>query len=121
MRTTIHLGLAVSVLLAFAGAPLRHEHASGPHEEHIQGIAHAHLDLHDHEAEVEPEDHDSDASMIDWLAGDGTPPAKFAVTLPSSFAAAAVFIRIGRAAEFTPRNHDPPDRAVDRVRGPPSC
>jgi hypothetical protein len=109
-----------SLLLSFAQAPFQHAHASDPHHEHAQGFAHMHWNVHPDDRSWEADDHDSDARMIDWLAGDGSAPAKFVVALPDAVVDVVVAVLAVRVPELTPHNHDPPWRLIPHLRGPPS-
>ncbi len=126
MRFVFHLGVAASLLLAFAQAPFRHVHEGDPLHEHAHGFAHTHLDRHSHDEHehdglaVEADNHDSDARLIDWLAGDGTSPVKFALALPESIVEPTFLIRIAEVPELQTRNHDPPTLLPFIPRGPPA-
>ncbi|MEX2262714.1 MAG: hypothetical protein WD696_12230 [Bryobacteraceae bacterium] len=121
VRGLFHLGVVASLLLSFAQAPFQHAHASDPRHEHAQGFTHTHWKDHSeagHSAEVD--DHDSDARMIDWLAGDGTAPAKFVAALAKSAGQVVLAVHVVRIPELTPHNHDPPWRLIPNLRGPPA-
>jgi len=120
VRSLLHLGVAAGLLLSFAQAPFQHAHASDPHHEHAQGFSHTHWKSSPEDAAWEADDHGSDARMIDWLAGDGSAPAKFIAELPASAAGIVVAPQRVRVAEPTPRNHDPPWRVIPHLRGPPA-
>ena len=120
MRGVLHLGVVASLLLSFAQAPFQHAHASDPHHGHAQGFTHTHWNQPTDGRSWEVEDHDSDARMLDWLAGDGSAPAKFVVALPESIAQTVLTVQVARIPELTSHNHDPPDLLTLNPRGPPA-
>jgi hypothetical protein len=120
MRGLIHLGAVAGLLISSVQAPFQHAHASDPHHDHARGLVHGHWDVHGEDRALEADDHDSDARTIDWFAGDGSAPAKFAVTLPESIAEIVLTARPVWATELTPHNHDPPAQLVPHLRGPPT-
>lgn len=120
MRGLFHLGVVASLLLSFGQAPFQHSHASDPHHEHARGFTHTHWKGHPDGRSLEAGDHDSDARMINWLAGDGSAPARFLVVLPESIEQAVVTVQVARIAELTRHNHDPPWRLTLYLRGPPA-
>lgn len=121
MRNLLYLAALASLLLSFAQAPFQHRHASDPHHEHAKGFSHTHWKNNSADSRSwEADDHDSDARMIDWLAGDGSSPAKFVVDLPDSLADVVLPVHVVRIPELTTHNHDPPSRLIPSPRGPPA-
>jgi hypothetical protein len=121
VRSVLHLGAVASLLFSFVQAPFLHAHASDPHHEHAQGFAHTHWDNISAQGHSwDADNHVSDARMLDWLAGDGSAPAKFLVALPESVAQAVVPVQVARIPKLTSHNHDPPDLLTFHPRGPPA-
>lgn len=120
VQSAFHLAVLAGVLFSFLQAPFGHVHESDPLHEHAHGFAHMHLMGRIPDGlTIEAEDHDSDARLIDWFAGDGTSPAKFAVALPESIVEPTFSIRFARIPELQTRNHDPPALQPFVPRGPP--
>ncbi len=121
MRGILHLGVAASLLLSFTPAPLQHIHQSDPSHRHAKGFVHAHWNSHSTDRPAwEVDNHDSDAWMLDWLAGDGSAPVKFAVALPESITQPVLTVQVTRIRELTPHYHDPPWRLDLIPRAPPA-
>jgi len=120
MRGVFQLGVVASLLLAFAQAPFNHAHASDPDHEHARGFAHTHWESNHDGSAWESDGHASDARMIDWLAGDGSAPAKFVPELPDSLAEVVLVRQAVQTPDLMPRNHDPPWRSIPHLRGPPA-
>jgi hypothetical protein len=115
-----HSGVLAMLLLSFAQASFHHAHASDPHHEHAQGFAHTHWRPISESQSWQTDTHDSDARVIDWIAGDGSSPAKLVIALPDSLYEIVVAVCLAHVPELTPHNHDPPSRLSPNPRGPPA-
>jgi len=121
VRVLLHLSAVASLLFSFVQAPFLHAHASDPHHEHAQGFAHTHWDNASAQGQSwEADNHDSDARMIEWVAGDGSAPVKFLLTVPECVQHGVFCVQVARTPELTPRNHDPPGLLILSPRGPPA-
>jgi len=113
--------MVASLLFSFAQAPVQHTHASDPSHAHARGFIHAHWSASSANGPVwDVDNHDSDARMTEWLAGDGSSPAKFAVALPESVAQPVATFQAAWVVDLTPHSHDPP-RCLNLIpRAPPA-
>jgi hypothetical protein len=121
VRGIVHFGIAASLLLSFAQAPVQHTHESDPDHAHAKGFIHAHWSANSANYPTWDVDrHDSDARTIEWLAGDGSAPAKFVVALPESIAQSVATFEVTWVLDLTPHSHDPPQCLNLIPRAPPA-
>lgn len=121
MTNGVHICLIASLLLAFTQAPFRHTHESAPHDEHAQGLVHAHWNGNTPAGPAwDAPDNDSDARSLDWFAGDGKSPVKIEAVLPESVVLPTPPVQIALAFATNPHNHDPPWRLSLKSRAPPA-
>jgi hypothetical protein len=121
VRGITPLSIVASLLLSLALAPVRHTHDSDPDHEHAKGFIHAHWNGNPaNDPAWDVDNHDSDARMLDWLAGDGSAPAKFVVALPESIAQPVLAVQVTWIPSLTAHNHDPPQRWNLIPRAPPA-
>lgn len=117
----MHLGVAASLLLAFAQAPFLHVHDRDPAHEHARGLAHAHWASEKTEGPaLQADDHGGDARSLSWIAGDGKSPLRLVAAAPETVLIPEPVAQPALVTELIPHSHDPPWRLALKSRAPPA-
>jgi hypothetical protein len=113
---------AVWLLAAAIHAPLAHFHPGDLPHRHAQGFAHPHEPTHADDAtdpEIESGHDDEKAVWLEWASATPQRLTVADAAIPEASLVTPAFVRVGRAAEFAPRSHDPPAHRDRPARAPP--
>ena len=105
-------------------APFAHFHPADPQHRHARGLGHLHLGAPTHhESSSGPtiEEHHDEESAV-WMQWAPVAPQRVIAAfagISTVLAWRPVLAISGRAAECTPRSHDPPSRRFRPARSPP--